>query len=128
MGMADVRLCTAVNCFNAVMMRGLHGLGLPVPPSVRVHRDARARHQALREHLRDMAWERASRTADDDDRRTLDEILESLQDGRLIRDDASLFFVEMLGGRVTINFIDGDAMFGALQVTSYAGGRSGILP
>lgn len=52
-------------------------------------------------------------------------ILKSLQDERLIRDDASLFILEMLGGRVTINFIDGDAWLGALQVTSYAGGRSG---
>lgn len=48
-------LCIAVNCFNAVMTKGLQGLGLPLPPSVRVHRDSGARHQALREHLRDMA-------------------------------------------------------------------------
>lgn len=51
--------------------------------------------------------------------------LEALQNERLIRDDASLFVVEMLGGRVTFNFIDGDAMWGPLQVTSYAGGQSG---
>lgn len=49
--------------------------------------------------------------------------MESLQDGRLIRDDASLFIVEMLGGRVTVNVIDGVALFGAMQVISYAGGR-----
>lgn len=81
------------------MMKGLQGLGMPLPPSVRVHREQRARHQALREHLRDMAWETASRTVDADDRNTLHEILKSLQDERLIRDDASLFIVEMLGCR-----------------------------
>lgn len=119
-------LCIAVNCFNAVMTEGLPGLGLPLPPSVRVHRDPRARHQALREHLRDMALETASRTEDADDCRILDDTLESLQDGRLIQDDASLFIVEMLSNRVSINFIDGDALLGALQVTSYAGGQSWI--
>ena len=123
--MAVLLLCSAVNCFNAVLTMGLQGLGMPLPPSMRVHKDLRARHQALREHLRDMAWETASRTVDADDRRTLDKILDSLQDGRLIRDDASLFAVEMLGGRVIFNFIDGDAVWGAVQVISYAGGRSG---
>ncbi len=108
-------------------MKGLQGLGLPVPPSMQVHKDPHVRHQALREHLRDMAEETASRTEDADDRRIIDEILESLQDGRLICDDASLFIVEMLGSRVTINFINGDAFFGALQVTSYAGGLTGML-
>lgn len=121
--MADLMLCNAVSCFNAVLTKGLQGLGLPFCPSVGMHRDPRARHQALREHLRDMAWETASRTVDDDDRQTFDEILDSLQDERLIRDDASLFAVEMLGGRVTINFIDGDALWGALQVINYGGGR-----
>ena len=56
------------------MMKGLQGLGIPLPPSVRVHRDQRARHEALREHLREMAWETASRTVDAHDRNTLDEI------------------------------------------------------
>lgn len=57
--LADLMLCTAVNCFNAVLTKGLQGLGMPLPPSVRVHncRDPRVRHQALREHLRDMAWD-----------------------------------------------------------------------
>lgn len=53
--MTDGLLVHCSELLQRINDEGPAGPGAAAAPSVRVQRDPRARHQALREHLRDMA-------------------------------------------------------------------------
>ena len=122
-----VRLVTwgfllAVNCFPATVLMGLEGHGLPIPVEVAKHLSAGERHEALRGLLFNRALEtRAGELADEDEEKTLDRMMESLQPGQSVWHEVSTFVADLYGDNVTVNVIMGVTAMEALTVNSYAG-------
>ena len=58
---------------------------------------------------------------DGDMKLTNQRMIESLQNGRLVWEDVSMFIVELYGGMVTVNVIIGVTSMGGLTVSSFAG-------
>ena len=118
--MTDVGDDAAVNCFPAAVLMGLHGHGFSLPPEVGKYFNMDARHQAFREVLLRQAEQAWRLEGDGDMKLTFQRMIESLQNGRLVWEDVSMFIVELLRGMVTVNVIFGVTSMGALTVSSYA--------
>ena len=111
----------AVNCFPAAVIMGLHGHCLGLPPEVGKLFDMNARHQAFREVLLRFAEQAWLHEVDPAERLTYERMLRSLQKGTLVWEDVSMFVVETVAKKVTVNVILGVTSMGALTVSSFAG-------
>ena len=81
----------------------------------------KARHQAFREVLLRQAEQAERMEGDGDINLTYQRMIESLQNGRLVWEDVSIFIVEPPGGTVTMNVTFGVTSMAALTVSTPAG-------
>lgn len=120
----DVGIGLAVNCFPAAVLMGLNGHELPLPAEVEMHLRPIAKHQALREVLLKQAGEAQKGDLTWDEEETLFRMRASLQNGKFVWEEVSMFVVELFGDKVTVNVIMGVTAMEALTVTSFAGEKA----
>ena len=85
-----------------------------------------ARHQAFRVVLLRRAEQAWLREADGDKRLTYQDMIESLQSGRMVWEDVCMFVVELSARKVSVNVILGVMSMGTLTVSNFAGENGNV--
>lgn len=86
-----------------------------------MHLSPDAKHQAFREVLLKQARQAQRGDLSWDEEETLFRMRASLQNGKLVWEEVSMFVVELFGDKVTVNVIMGVTAMEAMTVTSFVG-------